>query len=69
MEVTCYSLPLALDDYVTSIGDPQKVVDMLVGNTQRIAAYAERGFAIAQPMPAEVRAAFVVAAGYVSCLV
>lgn len=71
VDVICYSRPLSLDDYVASIGDAKKVVDMLVGDTQRIEVYAERGFAIAQPMPDEVRQAFarLVAAGYTSRLV
>lgn len=71
VDVICYSLPLSLDDYVASIGEVKKVVDMLVGDTQRIEVYAERGFAISQPMPDEVRAAFdrLVAAGYTSRLV
>lgn len=44
---------------------------MLVGDTQRIEVYAERGFAIPQEMPDEVRVAFgrLVAAGYTSRLV
>jgi hypothetical protein len=33
VEVVCASLPLALDEYVTSIGDVKKVIDMLVGDT------------------------------------
>lgn len=71
VDVVCRSRALALDDYVQSIGDAKKVVDMLVGDTQRIEVYAERGFAIPQPMPAEVRAAFdrLVSAGYTSRLV
>jgi len=71
VDVICYSRPLSLDDYVDSIGDTKKVVDMLVGDTQRIEVYAGRGFAIAQPMPDEVREAFgrLVAAGDVSRLV
>ena len=71
VEVICHSRPLPLDDYLTSIGDVKKVVDMLVGDTQRIELYAERGFAIAQHVPEDVRAAFhrLVAAGYVSRLV
>ncbi|MEU8003906.1 YdcF family protein [Catellatospora sp. NPDC049111] len=70
VDVVCRSRSLLLDDYVASIGDAKKVVDMLVGDTQRIEVYAERGFAIAQPIPSEVRAAFVrlVAAGYTSRL-
>jgi uncharacterized SAM-binding protein YcdF (DUF218 family) len=71
VDVFCASNPLALDDYVTSIGDVRRVIDMLVGDTQRIDVYAERGFAIAQEMPAEVRSAFrrLVDAGYTSRLV
>ncbi|MEU1757947.1 YdcF family protein [Micromonospora sp. NPDC005223] len=71
VEVVCASNPLDLDDYVRSIGDPRRVVDMLVGDTQRIEVYAERGFAIPQEMPDEVRAAFerLVAAGYTSRLI
>jgi uncharacterized SAM-binding protein YcdF (DUF218 family) len=71
VEVICYSRPLSLDDYMASIGDTKKVIDMLVGDTQRIEVYAERGFAIPQAMPESVRAAFrgLVSAGYVSRLV
>jgi len=70
VDVICYSRPLSLDDHVASIGDTGKVVAMLVGDTQRIEVYAERGSAIAQEMPDDVRAAFrrLVAAAYVSRL-
>jgi uncharacterized SAM-binding protein YcdF (DUF218 family) len=69
--VLCASRPLTLDDYVTSIGDVDRVLNMLVGDTQRIEKYAERGFAIPQPMPDDVRAAFrrLVDAGFSSRLV
>ncbi|MEU4550617.1 YdcF family protein [Micromonospora violae] len=71
VDVVCASNPLDLDDYVSSIGDPRRVVDMLVGDTQRIKVYAERGFAVPQEMPDEVRTAFerLVAAGYASRLI
>lgn len=71
VEVVCHSHPLPLDEYVASIGDTKKVVDMLVGDTQRIDLYAQRGFAVPQEIPQGVRAAFerLVAAGYVSRLV
>lgn len=71
VEVTCGSIPLALDDYVASIGDPDRVITMLVGDTQRISVYAERGFAIAQPMPDSVRQAYdrLVSLGYTSRLI
>ncbi len=50
--------PLELDGYVLSVGDARRVVDMLVGDTQRIEVYAECGFAIPREIPAEVRTAF-----------
>jgi hypothetical protein len=67
----CGSNPLDLGDYVESIGDAGKVIDMLVGDKQRIEMYAERGFAIAQDLPDDVRAAFErpVAAGFTRRLV
>ncbi|MEH0934227.1 YdcF family protein [Micromonospora psammae] len=71
VDVVCASNRLELNDYVRSTGEPRRVVDMLVGDTQRIEVYAERGFAIPQEMPDEVRAAFgrLVAAGYTSRLI
>ncbi|GAB3155843.1 YdcF family protein [Micromonospora sonneratiae] len=70
VDVICASHPLSLDDYVTSIGNATRVIDMLVGDTQRIDKYAELGFAIPQDVPAEVRRAYtrLVAAGYTSRL-
>ncbi|GAA4212503.1 YdcF family protein [Microbispora amethystogenes] len=71
IEVRCASLPLSLDDYVASIGDVDRVINMLVGDTQRITEYAQKGFAVEQPYPDEVDAAFqrLVAAGFTSRLV
>jgi uncharacterized SAM-binding protein YcdF (DUF218 family) len=71
VDVICASNPLTLDDYVQSIGDARRVIDMLVGDTQRIEVYAERGYAIPQEMPPEVREAFkrLVEAGYTSRLI
>lgn len=66
VEVLCSSLPLPLDDYVCSIGDVDRVINMLVGDTQRIWVYAERGWAVAQDVPDNVHKAYdrLVAAGY-----
>ncbi|MFC3982696.1 YdcF family protein [Streptosporangium jomthongense] len=71
IEVTCASLPLSLDDYVENIGDVDRVINMLVGDTQRITEYAKKGFAVEQPYPDEARAAFerLVDAGYTSRLI
>ena len=70
VEVQCASHPLALDDYVAMIGDEKRIIDMLVGDTQRITAYAKLGFAIPQDVPADVQAAYgrLVDAGFTSRL-
>jgi uncharacterized SAM-binding protein YcdF (DUF218 family) len=71
LEITCASRPLPLGEYVESIGDVNRVVDMLVGDTQRIMIYPERGFAIPQDVPPEVDAAYrrLVEAGFTSRLI
>jgi uncharacterized SAM-binding protein YcdF (DUF218 family) len=71
VEVICTSLPLSLASYVESIGDVDRVLNMLVGDTQRIELYAELGFAAPQPMPEAVKDAFdeLVARGYTTRLV
>ncbi|AUI62499.1 YdcF family protein [Amycolatopsis sp. BJA-103] len=58
VDVMCASRPLPLDEYIESIGDVDRVINMLVGDTQRITVYAERGFAIHQELPGEVVRAF-----------
>lgn len=70
VEVVCASDSLPLDAYIDSIGDVDKVINMLVGDTQRVTAYAERGFSLPQDVPAPVHAAYarLVDAGYTSRL-
>ncbi|MER7916800.1 MULTISPECIES: YdcF family protein [unclassified Streptomyces] len=58
VEILCASEPLELDDYVKSIGDEKLVMDMLVGDLQRVIEYPRRGFAIEQDVPADVRGAY-----------
>lgn len=71
IDVVCSSQPLPLDEYIAGIGDVDRVINMLVGDTQRITEYARRGFAIEQDMPANVVDAFqrLVEAGYTSRLI
>ncbi|QIB44570.1 YdcF family protein [Streptomyces aureoverticillatus] len=57
-EVICASEPLELDDYIKSIGDEKLVVDMLVGDLQRVIEYPALGFAITQDVPQDVHAAY-----------
>lgn len=70
VDVRCASRPESFDEHVARIGDPDRVISMLVGDTQRVTRYAELGFAITQPVPDEVRHAYerLVAAGYTSRL-
>ncbi|MEV4140304.1 YdcF family protein [Dactylosporangium sp. NPDC049742] len=71
LDVICASNPVALTDYMHSIGSADKVINMLVGDTQRIELYAERGFAVRQDMPHSVRSAYsrLAAAGYTARIV
>jgi uncharacterized SAM-binding protein YcdF (DUF218 family) len=66
VEVVCASEPLKFADYVRSIGDEKLVVDMLVGDLQRVVEYPKQGFALAQDVPSDVSAAYerLVAAGF-----
>ncbi|WP_327383304.1 MULTISPECIES: YdcF family protein [unclassified Streptomyces] len=58
VEVLCASEPLELDDYLKSIGDEKLVLDMLVGDLQRVIEYPKLGFAIAQDVPEDVYDAY-----------
>jgi hypothetical protein len=44
--VICSSRPLSLDDYLADIGDVDRVINMVVGDTQRIWVYADKDFAV-----------------------
>jgi uncharacterized SAM-binding protein YcdF (DUF218 family) len=68
--VVCASQSLGFDDYLKSGGDDKLVIDMLVGDLQRIVDYPARGFAIAQDVPGGVMDAYrrLLAAGYDSRL-
>ncbi|MFF0573235.1 YdcF family protein [Streptosporangium saharense] len=71
VEVVCASESLSLAEYIDAIGDPRRVADMIVGDTQRITKYAELGFAIPQEMSNGVRSVYdrLVGAGYTSRLI
>lgn len=71
LEIICASRPLPLDEYIAGIGDVNRVINMLVGDTQRIIEYPRRGFAIPQHMPAHVKAAYrrLIEAGFTNRLV
>lgn len=66
----CASEDISFDEYLKSIGDDKLVIDMLVGDLQRVIEYPARGFAIAQDVPTDVMGAYqqLIAAGYDSRL-
>lgn len=71
LDVICSSRPQSLTEYIASIGDQDKVLNMLVGDTQRIWVYADQGFAARQTVTDEAMSAFerLVDAGYTRRLV
>lgn len=70
VDVICASEPLSFEDYVSSIGDVLLVIDMLVGDLQRIIEYPRLGFSIEQDVPDDVYKAYdrLLQAGYNSRL-
>ncbi|MBB4984116.1 YdcF family protein [Streptomyces nymphaeiformis] len=71
VEVLCASEPMEFDDYLKSIGDEKLVIDMLVGDLQRIIEYPKQGFAIEQDVPENVHAAYedLIRSGFTSRLI
>lgn len=69
--VCCTSQRMPLHDYVAGIGDADRVINMLVGDTQRVTVYADRGFAAPDTLPHHVQAASrrLVDAGYTTRLI
>ena len=65
------SPPIPYDQYPTPDIPRDLVIDIIVGDVQRMAVYAELGFQIPQPMPPEVWSAWeeLVARGYTGHLV
>ncbi|MFJ6542485.1 YdcF family protein [Streptomyces sp. NPDC091385] len=71
VQILCASEPLELDDYVKSIGDEKLVLDMLVGDLQRVIEYPKLGFAIEQEVPEDVHGAYesLIHGGFTSRLI
>jgi hypothetical protein len=70
VQAFCSSEPIEFNDYVESIGDPELVLDMLVGDLQRIIEYPALDFAVEQYVPDDVHAAYLrlIDAGFTSRL-
>jgi uncharacterized SAM-binding protein YcdF (DUF218 family) len=58
LDIYCSARTESLDEYLRSVDDDDRVLNMLVGDTQRIWEYPSRGFAIEQQVPRAVRAAY-----------
>lgn len=71
LDVVCASEPLSLPDYVKSIDDENLVIDMLVGDLERVIEYPAQGFAIEQDVPLVVERAYsrLVQRGFTSRLI
>ena len=71
LDIVCSARSQELETYIKSIGSEKRVLDMLVGDTQRLWVYAEKGFAAPQEVDEQTRAAYerLVEAGYTSRLV
>ncbi|MFD7077157.1 YdcF family protein [Nocardioides sp. NPDC059952] len=71
LDIVCSARSQELETYIKSIGSEKRVLDMLVGDTQRLWVYAEKGIATPQEVDEQTRAAYerLVEAGYTSRLV
>ncbi|MFJ9040365.1 YdcF family protein [Streptomyces sp. NPDC102406] len=58
VEILNASTPMTFGEYVDSIGDARKVIDMLVGALQRLLIYPQQGFMISQSAPDDVIQAY-----------
>lgn len=70
VDIVCASAPIEFDEYAKVIGNPPVVLDMIVGDLQRVMEYPQKGFAISQDVPNEVHDAYqrLIDAGYTSRL-
>ncbi|HVV13393.1 YdcF family protein [Amycolatopsis sp.] len=66
VELVCTSVPMSLSEYRRTRAHGTELIDMMIGDLQRIIEYPGQGFAIAQDVPPTVYAAYerLVAAGY-----
>lgn len=71
VDPVCTSQQVGLDAYAAGIGDISRMINVMVGDTQRIRLHAEHGYAIHQHIPNDVHAAYqrLLAAGYTAHLI
>ncbi|NKQ52767.1 YdcF family protein [Amycolatopsis sp. K13G38] len=68
VEPICSSVPMTLSEYAKTRDHGTELIDMMIGDLQRIIEYPGQGFAITQEIPPSVYAAYqrLVAAGFSS---
>ncbi len=71
LAATLSSPPLSLDDYFTAELPAEKVINIIMGDVQRLWVYGRRGWSVPQSASAEVKAAFdrLVALGFTKHLI
>jgi len=71
MPATLASPELTLDEYFTPELTPDRIVNIIVGDLQRIWVYARKGYSAPQPLPIEVKSAYegLVQMGYTEHLI
>lgn len=71
VQPVCASEPLTYEEYLASIGNEHFVIDMLVGDLNRVMDYPQLGFAIDQDVPVDVTDAYerLIKNGYDSRLI
>jgi hypothetical protein len=50
---------MTLDKYFTPELGPEKIINIMMGDLQRLWVYARKGWSAPQPLPAEVREAYL----------
>jgi len=63
MPATLASPRMTLEEYFTPELGPEKIINIMMGDLQRIWVYARKGWSAPQPLPAEVQEAYAKLAG------
>ncbi|MGW5349508.1 YdcF family protein [Streptomyces sp. NPDC004031] len=58
VEPVCVSQPLPFEEYAATHDDEKQLIDMLMGDMERVMEYPRRGFSVEQHVPEDVREAF-----------
>ena len=59
MPATLASPQMTLDEYFTDALGPEKIINIRMGDLQRVWVYGRKGWSAPQPLPTEVRDAYL----------